>query len=142
MAGQGGSQDDGYAAWLQGNNLQESEDYDMRAAYAAGVQPDENGHMPDTYKLPNHITFSSDSRYASQKGAPPAGQWKEGPEGWVFYASPTNIDNAGGVDRLQEYFQRNEPGVALVLPGPPTAPKADTPVVIDHGNPAKRERLI
>jgi hypothetical protein len=38
-------------------------DYDYAAAEKAGVQPDERGHMPDTFKLPNHITFSDESMY-------------------------------------------------------------------------------
>jgi len=31
--------------------------YDYRAAFKAGVEPDEKGHWPDTYKLPGHPTL-------------------------------------------------------------------------------------
>lgn len=50
-------------------------DYDLRGAYQAGLKPDaKTGHWPDTYKKPNHPTFSDQSRYAS--AAPDrAGQW-------------------------------------------------------------------
>jgi hypothetical protein len=37
-------------------------DYDIEGARAAGVTPDERGHLPDTYKLPNHITLWSYER--------------------------------------------------------------------------------
>ena len=128
-----------YPDWVAKHQLRESDDYDMHGAFAAGVQPDERGHLPDTYKLPNHITYSEESLAAAKKGAPPAGRWAGDDEtGWSFYASPTNIENAGGVDALTKYFRKNEPGVKLILP----EGHASGGVVIDHNNPAKRERLI
>jgi cell wall-associated NlpC family hydrolase len=50
-------------------------DYDLRGAFAAGLKPDAaSGHWPDTYKKPNHPTFSDQSRYA--KDYPhQAGRW-------------------------------------------------------------------
>ena len=49
-------------------------DYDLRGAYKAGLEPDpETGHWPDTFKKPNHPTFSNESRYAKY-GRP--GHWK------------------------------------------------------------------
>ncbi len=52
------------------------EDYDLRGAYKSGLKPDKKtGHWPDTYKKPNHPTFSNQSIYA--KDAPDkAGSWK------------------------------------------------------------------
>lgn len=62
-------------------------DYDLRGAFAAGLtdgantQKNDRGgsyfpnHLPDTYKKPNHETFSNESQYA--KDAPQrAGSWK------------------------------------------------------------------
>ena len=50
------------------------EDYDLRGAFKAGLQPDPtSGHWPDTFKKPNHPTFSTQSRYAAY-GQP--GQWQ------------------------------------------------------------------
>jgi len=51
------------------------EDYDLRGAFKAGVTPDEKtGHWPDTFKKPNHPTFSNQSIYAN--AAPQlAGSW-------------------------------------------------------------------
>jgi hypothetical protein len=48
-------------------------DYDLRGAFKAGVKPAANGHWPDTFKKPNHPTFSDESRYA-KFGKP--GHWE------------------------------------------------------------------
>ena len=49
-------------------------DYDLRGAFQSGVTPAANGHWPDTYKKPNHPTFSVESQYA--RLAPErAGRW-------------------------------------------------------------------
>ncbi len=49
------------------------EDYDLRGAMKAGFKPDpETGHWPDTFKKPNHPTFSDQSQYAKH-GTP--GHW-------------------------------------------------------------------
>lgn len=49
-------------------------DYDLRGAFKAGAQPAANGHLPDTWKKPNHPTFSDQSQYANVPGAAP-GTW-------------------------------------------------------------------
>lgn len=50
-------------------------DYDLRGAFKAGLQPDRStGHWPDTYKKPNHPTFSDQSVYSSLVGTKP-GTW-------------------------------------------------------------------
>ena len=53
------------------------EDYDLRGAFKAGLTPDsETGHWPDTYKKPNHPTFSDQSKFA--KDYPDkAGSWNK-----------------------------------------------------------------
>lgn len=50
-------------------------DYDLRGAFKAGLTPDPvTGHWPDTFKKPNHPTFSVESKYAAF--APDkAGRW-------------------------------------------------------------------
>ena len=129
-----------YEQWLKTYNIRETPDYDVRGAYDAGLDPDPvTGHLDDTFKLPNHITYSTDSRAAQAKGAPPAGRWVGSNKGgWTFYASPTNIQNAGSIEALQEYFRDNEKDSKLVLP----VAKASGGIVIDDGNPAKRRKLI
>ncbi len=50
-------------------------DYDLRGAFKAGVKKDATGHWPDTWKKPNHPTFSNESlyyQYAPEK----AGRWE------------------------------------------------------------------
>jgi hypothetical protein len=51
------------------------EDYDLRGAFRAGLTPDETGHWPDTFKKPNHETFSDESQYARGEDAFRAGHW-------------------------------------------------------------------
>jgi hypothetical protein len=65
----------GFKAWKKANAPKDSgADYDLRGAFKAGVKPAENGHWPDTFKKPNHPTFSTESIYA--KDAPEkAGSW-------------------------------------------------------------------
>lgn len=66
-----------FQVWKQRNAPNDSgADYDLRGAFKAGLQPDQaSGHWPDTYKKPNHPTFSDQSIYAS--AAPGrAGHWQ------------------------------------------------------------------
>ncbi len=50
------------------------EDYDFRGAFKEGINKGPDGHWPDTYKKPNHPTFSDESIYAM--AAPQkAGHW-------------------------------------------------------------------
>jgi len=51
-------------------------DYDLRGAFKAGLRPDsKSGHWPDTFKKPNHPTFSDQSRYAKDRPEL-AGRWE------------------------------------------------------------------
>jgi hypothetical protein len=52
----------------------DGEDYDLRGAWKAGLKPGPDGHWPDTFKRPNHPTFSNESQYANNEGAKP-GRW-------------------------------------------------------------------
>jgi hypothetical protein len=88
-------------------------DYDMDAAKAAGVQPDERGHMPDTYKLPNHITFSDESKY-NDGGA---GRWEQINDRWYFTPGPTNLQHHS-MEEMRDYFKNHEPDSTLVEPLP------------------------
>lgn len=112
--------------WLQQRSQQSGRpaandlfDYDLRGAWQAGLTPDPRGHLPDTYKKPNHPTFSDQSQYHSD--ATPGGQWMQQGDGWAFQASPTNVQTYGG-SGLMDYFRRVEPGNTLMLPEPYTPP--------------------
>lgn len=51
-------------------------DYDLRGAFKADLKPDaKSGHWPDTFKKPNHPTFSNESKYAKDR-PDLAGHWE------------------------------------------------------------------
>lgn len=90
------------------------EDYDLRGFFASGGAFAPNGHGPDTYKKPNHPTFSAESQYSTPDQT--GGQWVEdGKGGWVFFASPWNMNNMGAPGLLN-YFNEQEPNATPVLP--------------------------
>src|SRR5215471_8001297 len=89
----------GFQDWKSHNAPGDSgEDYDLRGAFKSGVRPDSlSGHFPDTFKKPNHPTFSDESQYA-QYGRP--GHW----EGDKFIAPvppkpSTSITNPPSIPR-------------------------------------------
>jgi hypothetical protein len=89
-------------------------DYDYAAAERAGVQPDERGHMPDTYKLPNHITFSDESLY--HVGENEGGHWSQlADDRWSFTPGPTNL-KYHSMQEMRDYFKKHEPD-AVFMPG-------------------------
>jgi hypothetical protein len=103
-----------FARWSQSlpPNLRGTADYDLRGAFQGKVDP-VKGHLPDTWKKPNHITFSNESQYSSPDT--PGGQWVNSPSGWVFWASPHNMKTSGA-KTLMDYFRQNEPDSSVILP--------------------------
>lgn len=91
-------------------------DYDMRGAWKAGAGQSDNGHFPDTFKKPNHPTFSIESMYNGTEGMR-GGRWVQQGGRQMFFASPTNLQNYSEPE-LRSYFQRSEPEVQLVIPAP------------------------
>jgi hypothetical protein len=93
-------------------NLQEDQDYDLQGYYNKygnrGLAA--NGHLPDEFKKPNHVTFSNESVYSNPKT--PGGQWSEQNNVWHFKPSDYNINNVGA-DSLRNYFKQNEPDSKL-----------------------------
>lgn len=99
----------------QHNRLGDVRDYDLRGAFKANAEEAQNGHLPDTFKKPNHPTFSVESIYNGVDGAQ-GGQWEETPsKRWRYKASPYVV-KMHPPDLLQQYFQHVEPDVELVLP--------------------------
>jgi len=84
-------------------------DYDLRGAFKAGLTPDpQTGHWPDTFKKPNHPTFSDQSIYAS--AAPEkAGHW-EGDK----YVPPG--EGPSMLDRFMEFAKKPSPESFLGIP--------------------------
>jgi hypothetical protein len=103
-----------------------TKDYDLRGAWKeinkGSVKFDERGHLPDTYKKPNHITFSNESKYHSKET--PGGVWYSKPiegkntnsktEQWHFQPSAHNI-KTNGKENMVNYFKKFEPDVRLMF---------------------------
>lgn len=105
-------------------------DYDYSGFYMNN--PDatvaDGQHYPDTYKKPNHPTFSDESIYNGPKGAyvdsqgqpvtsAQGGHWDKDDSGAdTFTPGKANLDHHS-VQELQDYFKRTEPNVKLILPG-------------------------
>ena len=89
---------------------QDTYDYDLRGAWQANAESAANGHMPDTYKKPNHPTFSDQSRYHGVDGAQ-GGTWGKEGDAPPFYPSQHNVKNMGSEELLKyfEQFEKNSP---------------------------------
>lgn len=95
--------------------LNDTIDYDLRGAWKADARAASNGHLPDTWKKPNHMTFSEESQYSTPENGI-GGRWLQSPDGaWQFWASPANASPA----ELQSYFRQYEPAATLILPDMP-----------------------
>ena len=94
-------------------------DYDLRGYWANGGYKDTSGqgHMPDTYKKPNHPTFSNQSKYHGTRspwGVPyEGGTWAE--DGSAYTPSKTMLRYTHPEPWLRRYMQDVEPGVRLNL---------------------------
>jgi hypothetical protein len=116
-------QQNSYQTWL--NQMEHAvghdlpvDDYDMQGAFLSGVAPSANNHFSDEFKKPNHMTFSTDSRYSGHGYT--GGRWAKGANGdWSFYASPDNLRFHSPAELLS-YFQTVEPDSTLYLPGDQT----------------------
>lgn len=92
-----------------------SYDYDMRGAFLAHAGQADNGHFPDTFKKPNHPTFSTQSQYNGKDGYS-GGEWSQEPDGsWSFIPSSSILD-LHDPSELQDYFARVEAGNKLLMP--------------------------
>jgi hypothetical protein len=92
---------------------EDSEDYDMQGWYKAnpGADPNDPGvHYPDTFKKPNHPTFSDQSQYSNDQTQ--GGKWTTGSNGEdIFTPGTQNIVN--GMDNTIDYLKKNDPNVIL-----------------------------
>lgn len=91
----------------------QKQDYDYDGARAAGVKQGQNGHWPDTYKLPNHITFSTDSKYS--KPGQEGGEWAQVGDKW-HYKPSAFVLSQHSPEELKGYFGKSEPDSVLDLP--------------------------
>lgn len=109
-----------FLKWAEENNrLHDSADYDMRGAWLANAGKSGNGHYPDTFKKPNHPTFSDQSRYHNvpnpNGGRFIGGSWDRSADGKDRYTpSLEMVSRPGYVDFMQqEYMPRVEPGAVF-----------------------------
>ena len=79
-------------------------DYD----YSLGGAVDENGHMTDAGKLPNHPTFSKESWF-SKNGDRKGGSWKQDKNGrWMFSPEQWQVDDTNNFNNLLRYFEQEK----------------------------------
>lgn len=85
--------------------LQYTGNYDLRGLWLSNpnAQPSSNLHFPDTYKLPNHPTFSDESKYYNpQVNRDSSGHWNETDSSWNYvpfnmrYRKPVTEKKANG----------------------------------------------
>lgn len=103
-----------FQTWTKNNNrVNDTFDYDLRGAWKSNAESAQNGHLPDTWKKPNHPTFSDQSMYSNE--GQQGGKWVQAGSNWDFQASKQNVENLG-IDNLMNYFAKVEPGNRLVTP--------------------------
>ena len=92
-------------------------DYDMPAYIKKYGQPDQSKgqHLTDEFKLPGHITFSTDSIYSTPQT--PGGEWKRLPDGTWQYTPSSYVLNQRPLQELIDYFRDYEPDSILNLNG-------------------------
>jgi hypothetical protein len=99
------------------HRLDDLRDYDLRGAWLANAQAAANGHLPDSWKKPNHPTFSTGSIYATPQT--PGGVWaqlsNQEQSPWAYVPSATNT-GIYGRDNLLRYFAQREAGNFLLPP--------------------------
>lgn len=118
-----------FQRWLKMSGRQSDlYNYDIRGAWLAATQgnpetmwllgtgnADTRGHLPDTWKKPNHPTFSTGSQY--QSPGVTGGQWTPTGAGtWRYNASPTNMRMQEYPNALRDYFRSEEPNSRLMTP--------------------------
>ena len=71
--------------------------------------------MTDKFKKPNHVTFSTGSKYSSTET--PGGEWKELGDGkWSYTPSAWMAKDKARMANLKEYFAKYEKGNTLIIP--------------------------
>lgn len=102
------------------------EDYDYQGAFLHGARPGPDGHWPDTWKKPNHPTFSNESIYAglaknnpefTKGGATLPGHW----EGDKFVPGKEQYTDIGTIlptrknvrTGQKEWYNPFEPGAPI-----------------------------
>lgn len=118
-------QEQAYGAWAaaqsrtRGFDIGDARDYDMRG-YWKNADPGElnarQGHFTDTYKKPNHPTFSKESQYNNAPNELTGGTWQGGVWGDRTFTPSAEMLQTHPINWLQNYMRKVEPDYKLVLP--------------------------
>lgn len=95
--------------------------YNDKEAYSEWQQREKetpgSGHFTDLYKLPNHPTFSVDSKYNTPEKT--GGTWSgDDQKGWTYTTSPY-VEKQHSQQELIDYFIKQEPRSTLIYKGNP-----------------------
>ncbi len=131
-------QETSYQAWKATlpQNLQSEDDYDLRGFYQKNPTfsaADPAQHMTDEFKLPNHKTFSDESRYYNAQTAPYGGHWTREGNNDVFV--PNDLSKK---QKIVETPDEQDP--TAVQPAQGTTPPGP-PSLADLGPPPERPKL-
>lgn len=93
-----------------GIKMNDNRDYDYEGFFNENpeqamriAQGDKSIHFPDTYKLPTHPTFSTESKYSNSNT--PGGTWVKDNEGnWIFVHSPFTAKH---LEKTDDYLGEN-----------------------------------
>ena len=92
-------------------------DYDYDGYVSKYGEPDQSKgqHLTDEFKLPNHITFSDQSKYHNDQQQ--GGRWSGNDvDGWLYTPS-SFVLSQHGPEKLAEYFStRERKNTAVILP--------------------------
>ena len=102
----------------------ESIDYDLRGMWKGDSTFDNStGHGADTYKKPNHPTFSDQSKYhgavnEAHGGNYMGGRWQSDPKSGMHTYTPSDemLNTTHDRDQMIRYIHENEPKTFLILP--------------------------
>ena len=111
-----------YLKWAtKTGRVNDAIDYDMRGAWKSGAAQSDNGHYPDTYKKPNHPTFSDQSQYhgtdREEGGKWVGGSWSKSDDGKfdVYQPSKEMLSSTHDPEMLKHYFSVVEPNAILQI---------------------------
>lgn len=110
-----------YSAWKKNfpERLQSDKDYDLKGFFKEfGKEPIPQGedfHLVDKYKLPNHATFSSESKYYNPETESLGGNWMNRGDKWVYSpnseAKQTVIEYVPNEEIRRNFMHLGRPGV-------------------------------
>jgi len=112
------------ASKVRGYNMHEDKlNYDLQGYWKniGKNSPVGKGHFVDTYKKPNHPTFSNQSQYSGtpnpQGGIFKGGTWTQSADGqWSYMPSPEMLTHTESLQGLRQYMKQVEPDSKLILP--------------------------